>query len=241
VHIEDVAYDVDGNEMLGHLAFDDTRTGRRAAVLLCHEGPGLDEHVKGRAERLAELGYVAFALDYHGGGVPLPLEDAMPRLGALMGDPTLTRRLAQAGLDVLLAQPAVDADRVAVIGFCFGGAMSVELARSGADVKAVVGFHPSLSPSPDSTQIKGSVLMCVGTDDPFVSLEQRLAFEKDMSDAKVADWNMELYGDVGHSFTNPRAGELGMPGIAYDAKADARSWAAMLRLFDETISPGGAP
>jgi dienelactone hydrolase len=241
VHIEYIAYDVFGNEMVGHLAFDDTRTGTQPAVLLCHEGPGLDEHVKGRAERLAELGYVAFALDYHGGGVPLPLDEAMPRLGKLMGDPSLTRALAQAGLDVLLAQPAADADRVAAIGFCFGGAMVTELARSGADVKAIVGFHPSLSPSPDSKHIKASVLMCVGTDDPFVSLEQRLAFEKDMSDAKVADWNLELYGDVGHSFTNPRAGELGMPGIAYDAKADARSWAAMLRLFGETISPGGTP
>jgi dienelactone hydrolase len=240
VHIEDIAYAVDGTEMIGHLAYDEGAPERRPAVLLCHEGPGLDEHVKGRAERLAELGYVAFALDYHGGGVPLPLEEAMPRLGVLMGDPSLTRRLAHAGLDVLLAQPNVDADRVAAIGFCFGGAMVLELARSSADVKAIVGFHPSLHPSPDSKHIKGSVLMCVGTDDPFVSLEQRLAFEKDMSDGQVADWCLELYGDVGHSFTNPRAGELGMPGIAYDAKADARSWDAMLRLFAETISPGGA-
>ena len=83
--------------MVGHLAFDDDQPGRRAAVLLCHEGPGLDDHVKGRTERLAELGYVAFALDYHGGGAPLPLEEAMPRLGVLMGDPLLTRRLAQSG------------------------------------------------------------------------------------------------------------------------------------------------
>ena len=75
VHIEDVAYEVDGNGMLGHLAYDESRPGQRAAVLLCHEGPGLDEHVKSRAERLAELGYVAFALDYHGRGMPLPLEE----------------------------------------------------------------------------------------------------------------------------------------------------------------------
>src|SRR3954468_4703582 len=143
--------------MVGHLASDDSRPGRRASVLLCHEGPGLDDHVKGRAERLAELGYVAFALDYHGGGVPLPLDEAMPRLGVLMGDPELVRRLGHAGLDVLLAQPNVDHDRVAVTGYCFGGAMAVELARSGADLKAVVGFHPSLGTSPDSKAITGSV------------------------------------------------------------------------------------
>ncbi|MEY2431051.1 MAG: hypothetical protein QOC92_776 [Acidimicrobiaceae bacterium] len=78
--------------------------------------------------------------------------------------------------------------------------------------------------------------MCIGTDDPFLPLDQRLAFEQDMTDAGVADWNLEVYGGIGHSFTNPRSGELGMPGIAFDAKADARSWSAMLRLFDETIS-----
>jgi dienelactone hydrolase len=239
VHIEEIAYTFEGTEMVGHLAHDE-QPGPRPAVLLCHEGPGLDEHVKGRAERLAELGYVAFALDYHGGGVPLPLDEAMPKLGVLMGDPALVRRLGQAGLDVLLAQPGVKRDHVAVIGYCFGGAMAVELARTGADLKAVVGFHPSLGTSPDSKAIKGSVLICIGTDDPFVSLEQRLAFEKDMTDAKVSDWRFELYGDVGHSFTNPRADDFGMPGIAFDAKADARSWAAMLGLFEETIAPGGA-
>src|SRR3954468_3476090 len=99
MRIEDVPYEVDGKGYVGLLALDEYRAGSRPAVLLCHEGPGLDEHVKGRAERLAELGYVAFALDYHGGGVPLPLDEAMPKLGVLMGDPALVRRLGQAGLD----------------------------------------------------------------------------------------------------------------------------------------------
>ena len=239
MHIEDIAYEVDGHHMIGHLAVNDQRPGQRPAVLLSHEGNGLDEHVKGRAERLAALGYVAFALDYYGDGQPLPMEEAMQRLGVLMTDADATRRRAQAGLAVLLAQPQADAGRVAAIGYCFGGTMSMELARTGADLKAVVGFHPGLGTTrpEDSRHIRGRVLMCCGTDDPFATPEQRLAFETDMRDAGVADWNMELYGGVGHSFTNPRSDELGMPGFGYNASADRRSWQSMLALFDETLGP----
>jgi dienelactone hydrolase len=136
----------------------------------------------------------------------------------------------------LLAQEVTDADRVAAIGYCFGGTMSLELGRSGADIKAIVGFHPGLSASPDSGNISGSVLMCIGTEDPFVPTEQRLVFEQEMKDAAVADWNLEVYGGVGHSFTNPMADSAGMPGVAYHAASDRRSWASMLRLFDETIN-----
>jgi dienelactone hydrolase len=236
MHVQDIPYDFEGREMIGHLAYDDSRAGKRPAVLLSHEGPGLDEHVKGRAERLAELGYVAFALDYHGGGVPVPFEEMMERLGPLMSDAQLTRRLARAGLDVLLSQDVADADRVAAIGYCFGGTMSLELGRSGADLKAIVGFHPGLSASRDSANIKGAVLMCVGTEDPFIPLEQRLAFEQEMKDAGVADWNLEVYGGVGHSFTNTMADTAGLPGVAYHEASDHRSWASMLRLFDETIN-----
>jgi dienelactone hydrolase len=236
MHFEDIAYEVDGIEMIGHLAFDDNVDGARPAVLLSHEGPGLDEHVKGRAQRLAALGYCAFALDYHGGGVPiLDMEKMFERLNVLMNDPVATRRRGLAGLDVLLGRPEADAARVAAIGYCFGGAMSLEIGRSGADVKAIVGFHPGLSTSPDSKNITGSVLMCIGTGDPFVPLDARLAFEEDMRDAGVRDWQIDVYGGVGHSFTNRRASEVGMPGIGYHKEADERSWRSMLRLLAETI------
>jgi dienelactone hydrolase len=240
VRIEDIVYEIDGREMVGRLAFDEYRVGPRPAVLVCHEGPGLDEHVKGRAVRLAGLGYVAFALDYHGRGRPLPREEAMVRLDELRNDADVTRRLARAGLDVLVAQAEVDHERVAAIGYCFGGAMALELARSGADLKAVVGFHPGLSsPRPaDSGAIKAAVLMCCGADDPVVSREDREAFEHEMRAAGVADWRMELYGGVGHSFTNPRVDELGIRGLAFDATADRRSWRSMLDLLDEQL---GAP
>ena len=205
MHLEDIAYEVDGIEMIGHLAYDDNVEGARPAVLVSHEGPGLDDHVKGRAMRLAALGYCAFALDYHGGGEAIyDMEKMYERLNVLMADPQATRRRGLAGLNVLLDQPQADAERVAAIGYCFGGTVSLEVGRSGADVKAIVGFHPGMSTSPDSKHITGSVLMCVGTNDPFVPLETRLAFEQDIRDAGVADWQLDVYGGVGHSFTNRR-------------------------------------
>ncbi len=147
MHVSEIEYEGGGLQLIGHLAYDDTVEGTRPAVLVCHEGPGLDDHAKWRAEQLAGLGYIAFALDYHGGGVPLPMDQVMARLGPMFADPTMTRVLGRAGLDVLLAQPQSDASRVAAIGYCFGGTMALELARGGADLKAVVGFH-SGSPPP---------------------------------------------------------------------------------------------
>ena len=239
MRIIDIEYDADGRPMVGHLAVGGPDGERRPAVLLCHEGPGLDDHVKGRAERIAdELGYTAFALDYHGGGAPPPIESAMERLGEMMNDADRTRAIARAGLDVLLAQPETDPTRVAAIGFCFGGAMALELARTGADLRAVVGFHPGLgsSKSEDSRRIKASVLMCVGSEDPIIPAEARQAFEVDMRDAAVDDWQLYVFGGAQHSFTNPLADTAGFPGVAYHRKADERSWKAMLDLFAETLA-----
>ncbi len=117
--------------------------------------------------------------------------------------------------------------------------MALELARDGADLKAVVGFHPGLG-SPErggSSAIRGSVLMCCGADDPLVPAGQRQAFEVDMRESGVADWRLDLYGGVGHCFTNPRVDGLGMPGLAFDAAADRRSWRALLELLDDTLGP----
>ena len=239
MHIEDIPYQADGTNMLGYLAFDDQQPGKRPAVLVSHEGSGLDRHAKEAAERLAALGYIAFALDYFGNGQRLPLEQAQERLLALTADSQRTARIARAGLDVLLAQDAADAGRAAAIGYCFGGVVSLELARTGADLKAVVGFHPGFTtPRPaDSVNIRASVLMCCGTEDPFAAPEQRLAFEAEMRQAGVADWRLELYGGVKHSFTNPAADQFGMPGFGYDAQADRQSWSSMLELFRAVLGP----
>lgn len=226
--------------MVGHLAFDDglvAHGDRRAGVLLAHEGAGMDDNVRSRAERLAALGYVAFALDYFGGGQQPPFEEAQARMKVLIDDADAIRRLGRAGLAVLNANPLVDPGRVAAIGYCFGGTMSLELARSGAPLRAVVGFHPGLmSPRPeDSANISASVLMCCGADDPIIPIESRQRFEEEMRTAGVADWRVEVYGGVGHSFTNPAIDARGFPGFAYNERADQRSWRSMLELFREKL------
>jgi hypothetical protein len=128
VHIESISYEVDGIGMTGHLAYDDNRKGTRPGVLLAHEGPGLDPHVKGRAERLATLGYCAFALDYLGAGEPVrDVQRTMERLAPLMADPAVPRQRGLAGLDLLLDQRISDGDRIACIGYCFGGTVATEL------------------------------------------------------------------------------------------------------------------
>jgi dienelactone hydrolase len=238
VRIDDIEYEADGRRMVGHLAVDESKTGRRPAVLLAHEGGGLDDNVKGRADRLAQLGYVAFALDYFGDGKPPPREEAMERLMPLMSDPDRIRALGRAGLDVLLAQPEADPDRVAAIGFCFGGTMVLELARSGADLKAVVGFHSGLATTrpDDARNIVGRVLVCIGADDPLVPPEQRRAFEEEMRAGGV-DWRMHVHGGAKHSFTNVNAHQVGIPGIEYHQPTDERSWRAMIDLFDEALGP----
>src|ERR671911_2796300 len=167
VMARDIEYAGDGSTMIGRLALPEG-DDHRPAVLIAHEGGGLDDYQKGRAERFAELGYVSFALDYHGGGKPLADEDEiMARCQALWNEPDRIRALADAGLQVLLGESRAAASRVAAVGYCFGGALVLELARGGADVKAVVGFHPRLATKrpQDADNIKGSVLACVGSED----------------------------------------------------------------------------
>jgi dienelactone hydrolase len=232
----DIEYEVDGTTMVGRLALPEG-DGRRPAVLIAHEGNGLDDYQKQRAEQFAALGYVAFALDYYGGGEPLVDRDEInTRLTRLWNDATLARAVAGAGLAVLLDEPRADASRVAAVGYCFGGALVLELARGGADLKAVVGFHPGLmTPRPeDSAAIRGAVLVCIGADDPLVGLDARNAFEAEMR-ATAVDWRMYVFGGAQHSFTHPRVSDTGLPGLAYHRPTDERSWRAMRDLFAETI------
>jgi dienelactone hydrolase len=141
-----------------------------------------------------------------------------------------------AALRALCSQPDVDAGRGAAIGYCYGGAAALELARTGADLKAVVGFHSGLitARAHESINIKGKVLIYLGADDPFVPVQHRQSFEADMTAAGV-DWRMILHGGVGHSFTNPDVDALGIEGMAYHASADRLSWSAMLELLPETL------
>ncbi len=232
----EIEYQADGRDLIGTL-YGEASSDPRPGVVVYHEGPGVSEHAKTNAARLAELGFIAFAADYHGGGVAPPTEEMRPRLMGLLGDGHRTRELGLAALDVLLAQPGVDASRIAAIGYCFGGTMALEVARSGAPVQATVGFHSGLGTSSpqDASNITGSVLVCIGADDPLIPAAQRHGFEEEMIAGGV-DWQMHLYGGVQHSFTNHDAHLAAIPGIKYDAEADRRSWAAMLDLFDRQLA-----
>lgn len=234
-----ISYQADGLAMTGDFYVDGSRPGRRPGVLVFPEAFGISAHARERAERLAKLGYAALACDLHGEAKLIEdMNVAMPIIRALRQEPAKIRARAQGALDALIAEPSVDAGKVAAIGFCFGGGMALELARSGVDLRGVVGFHSGLStPVPeDARNIRGKVLVCIGADDPSVPPDQRAAFEAEMRAGKV-DWRMHLYGGVVHSFTDPGADARGMPDrLRYDAGADARSWAEMRAFFDEIFA-----
>jgi len=232
---ETVEY-TDGNTVLeGYLAYDDATMEKRPAVLIVHEWTGIGPYVKKRAEQLAELGYVAFAVDIYGKGVrPANPQEAAKQAGIYRADRQLMRRRAIAGLEQVKKCSMVDPNRIAAIGYCFGGGVVLELARSGADVKGVVSFHGNLdTPNPqDARNIKAKVLVLHGADDPHVSGEQIAAFQKEMRDAKV-DWQFVSYGNAVHSFSNPEAGADPSKGAAYNKEADMRSWEAMKAFFKD--------
>jgi len=235
---ETLTYTADGLTMRSQLFFE-PGSGRRAGVLVFPEAFGLGDHAISRAQRLASLGYVALACDLHGEGAVIDdLPAAIALLQPLYAEPSRTRARARGGLEALTARAEVDADRIAAIGFCFGGTMALELARAGADLRAVVGFHSGLAttaPKTDAQAIKARVLVCIGADDPLIPAAQRADFESEMREGGV-DWQMHLYGGTVHSFTNQEAAKRNMPdAIRYSSEADARSWASMQQLFAEAF------
>ena len=236
---ETLTYQADGLTMQSRLFFE-PGAGPRPGVLVFPEAFGLSAHAIGRAERLAGLGYTALACDLHGDGRLIDgLDEALGLLKPLFADPSKTRARAGGGLDALLARPEVDGSRTAAIGFCFGGTMALELARGGAALRAVVGFHSGLgtaAPRTDARAIQARVLVCIGADDPMIPAGQRAEFETEMREAGV-DWQMHLYGNTVHSFTNQGAAARNMPdAIRYSPEADTRSWASMRALFDEALA-----
>lgn len=233
-----IEYMVGGKTFTGFLA-DGSDGKKTAGVLVAHEGGGMTGHPKERAKMLAELGYVAFAMDTFGEAIT-SRDQAMTVIGNLMGDLPMLRARANAALDIVKAQPNVDPKRTAAIGFCFGGTTVLELARSGADVCGVVGFHSGLTTAApqDARNIHCKVMVCLGAEDPIIPGEQRDAFIEEMREGKV-DWRMEIYGGAGHSFTNREVDAMGLPGFAYHEPTDRRSWAAMRSFFDEVLGPVG--
>jgi dienelactone hydrolase len=234
---ETVTYEADGLHFRSEL-FVEAGTEPKPGVLVFPEAFGLGDHARHRAEGLAKLGYAALACDVHGDGRLLTdLGEAIGLLKPLYADTRRMRARGLAALAALKAREEVAPDRTAAIGFCFGGTMSLELARSGAGLQAVVGFHSGLSttaPKTDAKAYRGRVLVCIGADDPFITPEERTAFEDEMRNAGV-DWQMHLYGGVVHSFTNTEAAKRNNPAMRYSEAADKESWAAMQELFSATI------
>jgi dienelactone hydrolase len=217
----------------GFLAYDDQLSGKRPGVLVMPEAFGLGDHARQSADRLAALGYVALAGDPYGNGfLAKDLQEAMGVAMPLRDDPVKFRQRARVALDTLAALPQVDASRLAMIGYCMGGSFCLELARDGAPLKGVVSFHGALETKRPAQpgQVKAKVLVCHGADDPLVPPAAVSTFTEEMAKAG-ADWQFISYGGTVHSFTNPAAG--GMPGLAYNAQSDKRSWQAMRAFFDE--------
>ncbi|HZZ86745.1 MAG TPA: dienelactone hydrolase family protein [Caulobacteraceae bacterium] len=233
----EVRYQSDGLSMVSSL-HRPSKAGSAPGVLVFPEAFGLGEHAMEKAERLAqELGYVALACDLHGERSAIGMDQLAEKLGPLRTDAARVRARVNDALAALLAQDGVDASRIAAIGYCFGGTMAFELALTGADIKATIGFHSGLqvtSPQ-DAGKIRGKVMALLGAEDPGIPADQREAFHKMMTDAGV-DWQMSLYGGVVHSFTNKDADKAGRPEfLRYDANADRRSWQQMAMLMAEVF------
>lgn len=253
VTTREATYTADGLTMVAHLALPDGE-GPWPAVLIGHDGVGLDDYQRGRADHLAMHGYVALAMDYHGGKTFFGEPDAMlARVMPLIADPPRMQAIGRAALDVLLAVPGADHDRLAAVGFGAGGTIMLELSRAGAPFKALAAIHPGLpaTRSEDWTNVEGPFLFCTGSEDPICTPDQLLTFTSALQDAGV-DWRVHIYGGAKHAFwaaPTPTDGSLSggttqaiptVPGVGYHPAHAARTWRAVHDLLDETIGPPSA-
>ncbi|HVK16209.1 MAG TPA: dienelactone hydrolase family protein [Fimbriiglobus sp.] len=234
---KEVTYSHGGKMFKGHLYWDDAGPGKRPGVLVLHEWWGLDDYAKKRAEQLAGMGYVAFAADMYGEGkLAAHPDDAKKFAGEVRSNVENWRGRARAALDVLAKDEHTDPSKLAAIGYCFGGSTALQLAYTGADLDAVVTFHAAL-PTPTAEQakaVKAQVLVCHGADDKFVP-EESVKKLKETLDAASVKVRVEAYPGAVHSFTVPGADKHKLPGMAYNAEADKKSWASMKAVFDEAF------
>ena len=230
-----VPYTYGEGSFQGFLAWDDSVKGQRPGILVVHEWWGLNEYARSRAEQLAGLGYVAFAVDMYGKGkVTTHPEKAGEWAKLTTGNVDEWLGRAKEGLKLLQADPKVDPTRLAAIGYCFGGATVMQLVYGGAPVKGVVSFHGSLPLPPNANPINNSakVLIAHGASDPFLTSDHIGQFKAALDNAEI-DWQMIQYGGAQHSFSNPSANQYGVKGVQYHAQADQRSWMHMRQFFEE--------
>ncbi len=235
IEAKSVTYTQGGQEFEGYFAWNKNSTEKRPGILVIHEWTGLGEYVQSRARQLAELGYVAFAMDMYGKGIRAKDHEEAAKLSGRYGnDRGLMRSRMVRALEVLKENEFVDPDRIAVIGYCFGGMSAIELALSGADVDGVVAFHAMLA-SPnmkDADQIKGKILVHHGADDPFVPEEAVDGFREAMDEEGV-DYEFVSHPGAVHAFTRPTAKGEKNSAIKYNKEADKKSWASMKKFLNE--------
>jgi len=225
----------DGGTTLRGILYGETPGKILPGVVVFHDALGLGRHASERAESLAQLGYVSLAADLYGDRIqPRDTAHALELMLQLRNDPIGLRARAMAAFEALRSLSATDPTRIGAIGFCFGGSTALELARSGAPLSALVCFHGGLDTAiPARRGVIGSrILVCTGSADPRVPMSQIPPFLDEMADAGI-DCQVLMHAGVQHSFTNP--GTNGLPGMAYDARADRRSWAAMRVFFEENL------
>ena len=232
---ENITYTTDTVTMKGLVAWDSTRSDKRPAVLVVHEWWGLNDYSKGRAKQLAELGYVAMAIDMFGNGQTADNPDLAGKLAMpFYKDPAMAKKRFDAALAKLKTYPQVDTSKIAAIGYCFGGSIVLNAAKLGDNLNGVVSFHGGLAGVPaDKNLLKSKILVCHGADDQFVKADEVATFRKQM-DSIGADYTFKVYPGATHAFSNPNATALGekfkLP-IAYNAAADTASWNEMKNFF----------
>jgi len=238
VKVQTIDYKDGDFALRGYLAYDDSSQAKRPGVLVFAQFMGIGDLEMRAIKKLAAQGYVAFTADVYGPNVHLADWPAgFKVMGTYISNRDLMRSRGAARLAVLRANQMVDPAKIGVIGYCFGGASALELARSGADVLATVAFHGTLnSPTPaDAKNIKGRVLALQGGDDPVVPQKEVDGFEAEMRGAHI-DWQLVQYGNAVHAYTMPELGTDNSKGAAYNEKADKRSWVAMTDFFHETFT-----
>ena len=222
-------------ELVGHLARPEAR-GKAPGVLILHEAPGINEHSRMRAGMFAKRGCVALAADLYGGGRTFSGPEAGAQMAALREDPDRLRARIKAGLSALAALDGVDQSALIAVGYCFGGMCALELARSGAPIRAAVSFHGLLGTDRPAGkgEIAAAILVLTGSEDPLVPPADVASFEAEMTAAE-ADWQVMVLGGARHAFTNRGAALAGLPGLAYDERADRRSWDFMLAFLGDLL------
>jgi len=233
-----ISYQEDGASLQGYLAYDNALKGKRPGVLVVHEWWGLNDYARKRATQLAAMGYVAFALDMYGKDkVADHPEQAKEFMKKVTQNVDTWQKRTLAGLEILKKQPNTDSNRIAAIGYCFGGSTVQQLAYSGADIRGIVSFHGSLIPPTESAvkQTKAKILICHGASDPYTKPEALPVYLTTMN-ASGIDWKMSIYAHAKHAFTNPDADNYGMAAVGYNRTADRRSWEDMKQFFNEIFS-----